>query len=78
MWLTDVIEMNMLDYVSRFRSKLSRACEIARNNLKKTHDKMKQWYDRNAFSITLKAGDRVLAFLPVFRHSLQTSMVNMK
>ena len=43
-WLQADSELNLLDYVSEFKSRLSRACEIARDNLKDSQTKMKEWY----------------------------------
>ena len=39
--------LNLLQYVSYFRSKLLKACETAKSNLKNTRSKMKQNYDKN-------------------------------
>ena len=39
--------LNLLQYVSDFRSKLLKACEAAKSNLKSTQGKMKQNYDKN-------------------------------
>ena len=46
-WLSENIEsLNLLDYVSKFRDKLKRACELAQQNLKNSQSKMKMLYDR--------------------------------
>ena len=37
----DETPLNLLQYVSDFRNRLSRACEVARSNLKKSQGKMK-------------------------------------
>ena len=39
--------LNLLQYVSDFRSKLLTACEAAKSNLKKAQGKMKQNFDKN-------------------------------
>ena len=39
--------LNLLQYVSDFRSKLLKACEASKSNLKTTQGKMKQNYDKN-------------------------------
>jgi transposase InsO family protein len=39
-------EINLLDYVSDFRYKLSKACEVARANLHSAQSKMKARYDK--------------------------------
>ena len=55
--------LNLLQYVSDFRSKLFTACEAAKSNLKSTQGKMKQNYDKNTKERSLKSGDKVLALL---------------
>ena len=57
--------MNLLKYVSDFRSKLFKACEAAKLNLKSTRGKMKQNYDKNTKERNFKSGDKVLALLPI-------------
>ena len=47
-WLNDDTDVSLLDYVSKFRHKLNRAGEIARENLRVTQAKMKTWYNVNA------------------------------
>ncbi|PIK45565.1 hypothetical protein BSL78_17560 [Apostichopus japonicus] len=49
-WLNDEIDTNLLDYVSKFKYRLNRANEIARDNLKEAQSKMKRWYDKDAKS----------------------------
>ena len=56
------IPLNVLQYVSDFRSKLLKACEAAKSNLKSTQSKMKQNYDKNTKERSFKSGDKVLAF----------------
>ena len=41
-WLNDEPDMNLLDYVSKFKYRLNRASEIARENLKEAQTKMKK------------------------------------
>ena len=41
----DDSSLNLLQYVSDFKDRLSRACEAARTNLKSAQRKMKRWYD---------------------------------
>jgi hypothetical protein len=43
----DISPGNLLKYVLDFRERLSRACEVARQNLKVTQTKMKLRYDEN-------------------------------
>ena len=40
--------LNLLQYVSDFKDRLSKACESARANLTPANRKMKYWYDENA------------------------------
>ena len=47
-WLNDETDTNLLDYVSKFKYKLFRASEIARENLKEAQSKMKKWYYKDA------------------------------
>ena len=63
--------LNLLQYVSDFRSKLFTACEAAKSNLKSTQDKMKQNYDKNTKERSFKSGDNVLALLPIPCRPLQ-------
>ncbi len=64
-------ELNLLDYVSDFKYKLSKACEVARANLHSTQSKMKLRYDKNSRDRSFKSGDRVLALLPIPQNPLQ-------
>ena len=50
---------NLLNYVSDFKLKLSKACELAQKNLKSSQKKMKSRYDEKAFERNFKVGDRV-------------------
>ena len=63
--------LNLLTYVSDFRSKLLTACEAAKSNLKKAQCKMKQNFDKNTKERSFKSGDKVLAFLPIPSRPLQ-------
>ena len=63
--------MNLLEYVSDFRSKLLAACEAANANLKKAQGKMKQNFDKNTKERSFKSGDKVLALLPIPGRPLQ-------
>ena len=57
--------LNLLQYVSDFRSRLFKACEAAKLNLKSTQGKMKQRYDKNTKERSFKPGDNVLALLSI-------------
>ncbi|XP_073721213.1 uncharacterized protein [Misgurnus anguillicaudatus] len=63
--------MNLLDYVSNFNSRLSRACELAKENLKTAQTKMKLWYDRKAKERVFSSGDQVLVLLPIVGSALE-------
>ena len=67
----DDVSLNLLQYVSDFRNKLSNACEMAKSNLKSAQNSMKNRYDQNSVSRTFKPGDKVLALLPVPGRPLQ-------
>ena len=47
--------MNLLQYVSDFRSKLLTACEAAKSNLMSAQGKMKQNYDNNTKERSFKS-----------------------
>ena len=63
--------LNLLQYVSDFRSKLLKTCQAAKLNLKSAQGKMKQNYDNNTKESSFKSGDKVLAFLPFPGRPLQ-------
>ena len=67
----DDSSLNLLQYVSDFKNRLSKACEAARSNLKSAQSKMKLRYDENAQDRNFEPGDKVLALLPVPGNSLQ-------
>ena len=54
--------LNLLQYVSDFRSKLLKACEAAKLNLTSTQGKIKQNYDKNTEE-SCKSENEVLALL---------------
>ena len=63
--------LNLLQYVSDVKDRLSKAFESARTNLKSAQRKMKRWYDENAKERKFMPGDRVLALLPIPGKPLQ-------
>ena len=63
--------LNLLQYVSDFRSRLLTAYEAAKSNLKKAQGKMKRNYDKNTKERSFKSGDKVLALLPISGRPLQ-------
>ena len=64
-WLDEHTDLNLLDYVSKFKEKLYYACKVAQDNLKHVQHRMKVWYDKNAKVRIFQPGDKVLVFLPV-------------
>ena len=66
-----LVPLNLLQYVSDFKTRLSKACEAARTNLKSAQNKMKVRYDENAQDRNFEPGDKVLALLPIPGHPLQ-------
>uniref|UniRef100_A0A8C5DMZ9 Gypsy retrotransposon integrase-like protein 1 n=1 Tax=Gouania willdenowi TaxID=441366 RepID=A0A8C5DMZ9_GOUWI len=70
-WVRAEAETNLLDYVCRFRHRLRRACEIARENLKVAQARMKSLFDRRAKMREFKPGEKVLVLLPIPGSSLQ-------
>ena len=67
----DETPLNLLQYVSDFRNRLSMACEVARFNLKTSQGKMKARYDNHVIDRKFKPGDKVLALLPIPGRPLQ-------
>ena len=57
----DETPKNLLQYVSDFRNRLSRPCEVARSNLKTSQGRMKARYDNHVTDRKFKPGDKVLA-----------------
>ncbi|XP_054867013.1 retrovirus-related Pol polyprotein from transposon 412 isoform X1 [Amphiprion ocellaris] len=70
-WLDDNKPQNLCDYVSNFRGKLHRACELAKQNMSITQAKMKRWFDKDAKNRSFSPGDTVLVLLPVPGSALQ-------
>ena len=65
-WLTNQSPpTNLLDVVCNFRSKLAKACDLAKQNLGKAQVKMKGWYDKKARHRVFSPGDKVLVLLPL-------------
>ena len=64
----DVVSLNLLQYVSDFRNKLSNECEMPKSSIKSAQNSMQNRYDQNYVSRTFKPVDKVL---PVPRRPLQ-------
>ena len=58
----DETPLNLLQYVSDFRNRLSSACEVARSNLKKSQGKMKARYDNHLLIENLNQVTKSLLF----------------
>ena len=67
----DDSSLNLLQYRSDFKNRLSKACEAAQSNLKSAKSKMKSHYDENALDNNFEPGDKVLALLPISGRPLQ-------
>ena len=67
----DETTLNLLQYVSDFRNRLSRARKVARSNLKTSQGKMKARNDNHVIDRKFKPGDKVLALLPIPGRPLQ-------
>ena len=57
--------------MSKFRTKLHEAGEIAKKNLENSQQKMKMLYDRNVKAREYKPGDKVSVLLPLSGDPLQ-------
>lgn len=57
--------LNLLQYVSDFRTRLTKACDLAKSNLKQAQDIMKKHYDQKSVNRKFEPGAKVLALLPV-------------
>ena len=62
---TEGSSLNLLEYVSNFWTRLTKACDLARTNLKSAQNCMKQNYNKNSVMRKFQPGDKVLAFLPI-------------
>ena len=67
----DPDSLNLLQYVSDFRTKLTQACQMAQENLKSAQNSMKECYDKKTVKRDFKPGDKVLALLPIPGKPLQ-------
>ena len=63
--------LNLLQYVSDFKTRLTKAWEVARSNLKSAQNKMKLHFDENAQNRNFDPGDKVIALLPIPGRPLQ-------
>ncbi len=65
------VSSNILDYVSAFRERLHKACEVAKAHLVTAQSKMKLRYDKTSVKRIFQPGDLVLVLLPVPGSALQ-------
>ena len=71
-WLGEESDgLKLLEYVNQFRNRLSKACELASDNLKNAQVKMKVLYDRKTKHRVFKPGDKVLVLLPLMGNTLK-------
>lgn len=71
-WINDEKEESLYQYVQSFKNRLKRVCEIARDNLTKEQERMKEGYDLKTEHREFSPGDNVLVFLPVHKAPLQS------
>ena len=57
--------LNLLQYVSDFKTRLSKSWEVARSNLKSAQSKIKLHFHENALNRNFDPGDKVVALLPI-------------
>ena len=67
----DETPLNLLQNVSDIRNSLSKACKVARSNVKMSQGKLKARYDNHVIDRKFKPGDKVLALLPIPGRPLQ-------
>ena len=70
-WSYSDTQIGLLDYVLKFKERLRKACELAKQNLQSAQHKMKTWYDRKARSRSFGPGDKVLVLFPLQGNPLQ-------
>ncbi len=66
-----VSPISILDYVSKFRDRLHRACAMAKENLVATQNKMKAHFDKKSVKRNFQPGELVLVLLPVQGSAMQ-------
>ena len=63
--------LNLLQYVSDFKTRFTKAWEVARSNLKSAQSKLKLHFDKNAQNRNFDPGDKVIALLSIPGRPLQ-------
>ena len=61
---------DILTYVTKVRERMEAAREIVIQNMKKSQNKQKEWYDLKARDMKLRIGDHVLVLLPTSTNKL--------
>ena len=71
-WLSENTEsLNLLDYVSKFRDKLKKACELAQQNLKNSQSKLKMLFDKKLQNRVFNPGGKISVSSPGQLNKLQ-------
>ncbi|XP_051888858.1 uncharacterized protein LOC127579869 isoform X2 [Pristis pectinata] len=70
-WVNEEVHLSLLDYVQKFKTRLERVCQLARENLKTSQIRMKTYFDRRARPRTFAVGQKVLVFFPSQNNPLQ-------
>ena len=71
-WLSENTEsLNLLDYVSKFRDKLKKVCELAQQNLKNSPSKMKMLFDKELQNCVFDPGGKISVSSPGQLNKLQ-------
>ena len=61
---------DILTYVTKVRERMETAREIVIQNMKKSQNKQKEWYDLKVRDMKLRIGDQVLVLLPTSANKL--------
>ena len=70
-WVDENVEINLLDYVTKFRERLKEMWSLAKQHLVSKQGHMKTWYDKKARARVFQPGDKVLVLFPVQNNPLQ-------
>ncbi|XP_042228838.1 uncharacterized protein LOC121870928 [Homarus americanus] len=74
-WVNNKIKIPLSVYVNKFKARLKRVGEIARENLSQAQLKMKGQYDQKCNCAEFNPGDQVLAFIPTHKNPLQAKFI---
>uniref|UniRef100_A0A8C8S4V8 ribonuclease H n=1 Tax=Pelusios castaneus TaxID=367368 RepID=A0A8C8S4V8_9SAUR len=67
----EVAEQPVREYVSQFRKKLQDMMELVQQNLKKSQEAQKAWYDEHTEERSFEIGDTVLILDPMRKNKMQ-------